>query len=58
MLSEIFDGVAVDDDRKHRIIEVSRGVVVPDLGRVEAVEKRARTWVVMTKQGVVVPQGW
>lgn len=57
-LREVLDGVAVIEDRKRRILEVSRGDVVPGLGRVEAVEKRARTWVVVTKQGVVVPQGW
>jgi len=57
-LREVLDGVAVIEDRKHRIIEVSRGDVVPGLGRVETVERRARSWAVVTKQGVVVPQSW
>lgn len=57
-LREVLDGVAVIEDRKRRIIEVSRGDVVPGLGRVEAVERRARTWAVVTKQGDIVPQGW
>ncbi len=57
-LREVLDGVAIIEDRKHRIIEVSRGDVVPGLGRVETVERRARSWAVVTKQGVVVPQNW
>lgn len=57
-LREVLDGVAVIEDRKRRVIEVSRGDVIPGLGRVEAVERRARAWAVVTKQGVVVPQSW
>lgn len=57
-LREVLDGVAVIEDRKRRVIEVSRGDIVPGLGRVEAVERRARSWAVVTKQGVVVPQSW
>jgi hypothetical protein len=49
------DGVAVIDDCKRSVLQVSRGDVVLGLGRVKTVERRARTCAVVTKLGVVVP---
>lgn len=57
-LREVLDGVATIQDRKRRVIEVARGDSVPGVGRVESVERRGRTWAVVTKQGVIAPQGW
>ena len=57
-LREVLDGVATIQDRKRRVIEVARGDSVPGVGRVESVERRGRAWAVVTKQGVIAPQGW
>lgn len=57
-LREVLDGVATIEDRKRRVVEVARGDTVPGLGRVESVERRGRSWTVVTKQGLIVPQGW
>ncbi|MGU3560147.1 hypothetical protein [Methylobacterium radiotolerans] len=57
-LREVQDGVAVIEDRAHRILEVAKGDVVPGLGRVEAIERRGRDWTVSTVGGLIVPQRW
>ncbi|MCJ2045049.1 hypothetical protein MKK58_11000 [Methylobacterium sp. J-078] len=55
---EVYDGVAVLEDRKRRLVEVGHGDTVPGLGRVEAIERRGKAWVVVTKQGLITPQAW
>jgi hypothetical protein len=57
-LREVQDGVAVIEDRKHRVLEVAKGDVVPGLGRVESVERRGRDWAVTTGKGAIVPRDW
>ncbi|EHP94721.1 hypothetical protein [Methylorubrum extorquens] len=57
-LREVLDGVATIQDRKRRLVEVARGDLVPGIGRVEAVERRGRSWTVVTKRGLITPQGW
>lgn len=55
---EVYDGVAVLEDRKRRLVEVSHGDTIPGVGRVETIERRGKTWVVVTKQGLITPQAW
>jgi hypothetical protein len=57
-LREVYDGVAMLEDRKRRLLEVAPGDSVPGVGRVEAIERRGRNWVVVTKQGVIATQTW
>jgi hypothetical protein len=57
-LREVQDGVAMIENRKHEILEVAKGDLVPGLGRVEGVERRGRDWTVMTGKGPIVPQRW
>ncbi|KQQ25397.1 hypothetical protein ASF53_22220 [Methylobacterium sp. Leaf123] len=57
-LRDVYDGVAVLEDRRRQLVEVGRGDAVPGLGRVEAIERRGRQWVVVTRQGVITPQAW
>jgi hypothetical protein len=57
-LRDVYDGVAVLEDRRRRLVEVGRGDAVPGIGRVEAIERRGRQWVVVTRQGVITPQAW
>jgi len=57
-LRDVYDGVAVLEDRKRRLVEVAPGDAIPGVGRVEAIERRGRGWVVVTKLGLVTPQSW
>lgn len=57
-LRDIYDGIAILEDRKRRLLEVAPGDSIPGLGRVDSIERRGRTWVVVTKQGIVTPQTW
>ncbi|KQP72674.1 hypothetical protein ASF41_05525 [Methylobacterium sp. Leaf111] len=55
---EVYDGVAVLEDRKRRLVEVGPGDTVPGVGRIEGIERRGKSWVVVTKQGIITPQAW
>ncbi|WP_232630089.1 hypothetical protein [Methylobacterium sp. Leaf118] len=55
---DVYDGVAILEDRRRRLVEVGAGDAVPGVGRVEAIERRGRAWVVVTRQGVITPQAW
>ena len=57
-LRDVYDGVAILEDRRRRLVEVGRGDAVPGVGRVESIERRGRQWVVVTRQGVITPQAW
>ena len=57
-LRDVYQGTAMLEDRRRRLVEVSAGDVLPGIGRVEAVERRGREWVVVTRQGLVTPQPW
>ncbi|MCJ2007544.1 hypothetical protein [Methylobacterium sp. J-092] len=55
---DVYDGTAMLEDRRRRLVEVAIGDAIPGVGRVEAVERRGREWVVVTRQGLVTPQPW
>ncbi len=57
-LREVYDGVAILEDRKRRLVEVARGDMVPGVGRADAIERRAGSWVVVTREGIITPQEW
>lgn len=57
-LREVYDGVAVLEDRKRRLVEVGLGDTVPGVGRIEAIERRGKAWVAVTRQGVITAQTW
>lgn len=55
---EVYDGVAMLEDRKRRLVEVGPGDTVPGVGRIESIERRGKSWVVVTRQGIIMPQTW
>lgn len=55
---DVYDGAAILENRKRRIVEVAPGDTLPGVGRVDAVERRGHEWVVVTRQGIVTPQPW
>jgi hypothetical protein len=55
---DVYDGAAILENRRRRIVEVGPGDTLPGVGRVEGVERRGREWVVVTRQGLITPQPW
>lgn len=47
------EGFALIETRAGRYVEVAVGYVVPGIGRVEAIERRGRQWVVITPKGYI-----
>ncbi|OJY32908.1 MAG: hypothetical protein BGP06_11330, partial [Rhizobiales bacterium 65-9] len=47
-LRDIYDGLALIENRRQGLIEVAPGQVVQGLGRIERIEKRSGRWVVVT----------
>jgi hypothetical protein len=52
-LREVYDGAALVEGRNRRLYEVMPGGVIPGVGRVEAIERRGRNWVVLTDKGFI-----
>lgn len=55
---DVYDGAAILENKRRRIVEVGPGDMLPGIGRIEGVERRGREWVVVTRQGLVTPQPW
>lgn len=55
---DVFNGAAILENRRRRIVEVGPGDTLPGIGRIEAVERRGHDWVVVTRQGLVTAQPW
>ncbi|MEL6060258.1 MULTISPECIES: hypothetical protein [unclassified Methylobacterium] len=55
---EVYDGMAILENRRHRLLEIGPGETLPGFGRVEGIERHGRDWRVVTRQGVVTPQPW
>jgi hypothetical protein len=58
VLREVYDGVALIEGRNKRLLEVAPGQSLSGIGRVEAIEKRGRSWVVVTNRGIITSQPW
>jgi hypothetical protein len=55
VLREVYDGAALVESRTGRLHEVTPGRNLPTVGRVEAIERRGRIWVVVTAKGIISP---
>ncbi|MCB5174303.1 hypothetical protein [Microvirga lenta] len=53
VLREVYNGAALVEGRNRRLYEVVPGGIVPGVGRVEAIERRGRDWVVLTDRGII-----
>jgi uncharacterized protein YukE len=53
VVREVYDGAALVEGRNRRLYEVAPGGIVPGVGRVEAIERRGRNWVVLTDKGFI-----
>lgn len=58
VLRDVYDGMAMIENRNRRLVEVGPGDMLPGAGRIEAIERRGRTWVVVTTKGLITPQTW
>lgn len=53
VLRDIDDGYALIEMKNGRFVEVASGGVLPGVGRIEAIERRGRQWVVVTPKGYI-----
>jgi hypothetical protein len=53
VLHEVHNGTALIESRNGRLVDVAQGEMVPGVGRVEAIERRGKRWVVVTPKGVI-----
>lgn len=53
VLRDIDDGYALIEMKNGRFVEVAAGGTLPGIGRIEAIERRGRQWVVMTPKGYI-----
>jgi hypothetical protein len=58
VLREVHDGVALVEGRNNRLYEVGPGSNLPGVGRVESIERRGKTWAVLTPKGVIPMARW
>jgi hypothetical protein len=58
VLREVYDGVALIEGRNKRLLEIAPGQSLSGIGRVESIERRGRSWVVITTRGVITSQPW
>ncbi|HEX8165380.1 MAG TPA: hypothetical protein VF601_06270 [Beijerinckiaceae bacterium] len=58
VLREVYDGMALIEGRNKRLHEIAPGQSLPGIGKVEAIERRGRAWVVVTNRGIITSQPW
>jgi hypothetical protein len=54
LLRDVYDGVALVEGRGGGLREVSPGQFIPGAGEIRSIEKRGRSWVVVTSRGLIV----
>lgn len=57
-LRDVYNGVALIEGKNRRLIEIVPGQNLPGVGRVEAIERRGKTWIVVTSRGIITSQAW
>jgi hypothetical protein len=58
VLREVYDGSALVEGRNRRLREIAPGQTLPGAGKIESIERRGRTWVVVTDRGIITSQQW
>lgn len=53
VLRDVYDGVALVEARGGGLREIEPGEYLPGAGQVRSIERRGRSWVVMTSRGVI-----
>ena len=58
ILRDVYNGLALVEGKNQRLVEIGPGDNLPGVGRVEAIERRGKSWVVLTAKGVISSQQW
>ena len=53
VVRDVYDGMALVEARRGDLREISPGEYLPGAGEVRSIERRGRSWVVLTSQGVI-----
>jgi hypothetical protein len=57
VLRDVYNGNAVIETPQRILHEVGPGKTLPGVGRIEAVERKGKSWVVLTSKGVIAHDG-
>jgi len=57
-LRDVYNGVALIEGKNRRLVEIVPGQNLPGVGRVKTIERRGRTWIVVTTGGIITSQAW
>lgn len=58
VLRDVYDGMALVEARRGGLREIAPGEYLPGAGEVRSIERRGRSWVVMTSRGVIANGTW
>ncbi len=58
VLRDVYDGMALVEARGGDLREISPGEYLPGVGEVRSIERRGRSWVVLTSRGVIENSTW
>ena len=56
ILREVYGGIALVEGQTGSMMEIAPGQSLPGAGRVESIERRGKSWVVVTSRGLIVAQ--
>lgn len=58
VLRDVYSGIALVEGRTGSVREVVPGESLPGAGEVRSIERRGRTWVVVTSRGIINTETW
>lgn len=58
ILRDVYSGIALVEGRTGSVREVVPGESLPGAGEVRSIERRGRTWVVVTSRGIINTETW
>jgi hypothetical protein len=58
VLRDVYDGMALVEAREGGLREIAPGEFLPGAGEIRSIERRGRSWVVLTSRGVIQNSVW
>ncbi len=58
VLRDVYDGMALVEARRGGLREIAPGEYLPGAGEVRSIERRGRSWVVLTSRGIIENGTW
>ena len=58
IVRDVYDGIALVEGREGGVREVAPGEFLPGAGEVRSIQRRGRTWIVVTSRGIIDNATW